>query len=81
MSYFFCLEHVKKDGCEIKYWYEDFEVLSAKEKLSWLKFEYPYEYDRLSKQDKKDFINYGCCYCRNCDELQYYDKYDYGKED
>lgn len=74
MSYFCCKEHVEKNNCQIKYWYDDVSKLSAKEKLGWLKAEYEEEYKNLTKEDKKEFIKDGKCYCRNCDELEYYDK-------
>lgn len=77
MTYFCCKEHVEKNNCQIKYWYDDFSKLSAKEKLGWLKAEYSNEYETLTKEDKKEFIQYGKCYCRLCDSLEYYDKEDY----
>lgn len=57
----------------IEYWYSDFNTMSAKDKLSWLKFEYPEQYKDLSKEDKKDFIKNGWCYCRSCEDEQYND--------
>lgn len=50
----------------IEYWYDDFKSLSAKTKLGWLKFEYSDEYEDLTKEDKRDFIKNGWCYCRSC---------------
>lgn len=51
----------------IEYWYDDFDTLSAKEKLAWLKFEYEDEYNKLTKEEKKDFIKYGYVCCPNCE--------------
>lgn len=50
----------------IKYWYDDFDKMSAKDKLSWLKFEYEEEYAELSKEDKREFIRTGEVPCPIC---------------
>ena len=50
----------------IEYWYDDFDKMSAKDKLGWLKFEYPREYKMWDKEDKKEFIRTGYIYCPIC---------------
>ncbi len=51
----------------IEYWYDDFDKMSAKDKLSWLKFEYEEEYKMLSQQEKRDFIKFGYVVCPICE--------------
>lgn len=44
--------------------------MSAKDKLSWLKFEYEEEYKMLSQQEKRDFIEFGYVVCPLCEGEQ-----------
>lgn len=55
----------------IEYSYDDWDKMSAKQKLGYLKFEEEGIYLTMSKEEKKEYIKYGYYPCNACDGLGY----------
>ena len=51
----------------LDYDYDDFDTMTAKEKLGYLKFEEPAAYAKMTKEDKKIYIQKGIYPCPICD--------------